>query len=175
MLIFPIDGGGSCQIALTTEAQPTPSTKWSVIHSIMGGCPTNTTDGNLSETDAETVDPSTFQYTVPSDFAPGTYTLGVTWFNRVGNREMYMFCAPVTLTGGSGKKRGVEVRKAASRSKKGWFNKRANYPDLFKYVLLNLLLFPPFHFQHGRDANPFHSEQTSVPSATAAAPPHRLI
>ena len=110
----------------------------------MGGCPTNTTDGNLSETDAETTDPSTFQYTVPSDFAPGDYTLGVTWFNRVGNREMYMFCAPVTLTGGSGKKRGVEVRKAASRSKEGWVNKRANYPDLFKYVLLQSSPFPLF-------------------------------
>ncbi|MCJ1333204.1 hypothetical protein MMC10_009898 [Thelotrema lepadinum] len=125
-------GGGSCQIALTSEPQPSASTKWQVIHSIMGGCPTNTTDGNLSETNADMVDPSTFQYTVPSDFAPGTYTLGVTWFNRVGNREMYMFCAPVTLTGGSKKKRGVEVRKEASRGKDGWFNKRANYPDLFK-------------------------------------------
>ena len=124
-------GGGSCQIALTQDKAPTPSTKWQVIHSIMGGCPTNTTDGNLSETDANMVDPSTFQYTVPSGIAPGDYTLGVTWFNRVGNREMYMFCAPVSVTGGS-KKRGVEVRKEVSRSEKGWLNKRANFPDLFR-------------------------------------------
>ena len=54
--------------------------------------------------------------------------------DRVGNREMYMFCAPLQVSGGSGsaKKRGVEVRKAASRSSTNWFNKRANYPDLFK-------------------------------------------
>ncbi len=33
----------------------------------------------------------------------GDYTLAWTWFNKIGNREMYMNCAPVTVTGASGK------------------------------------------------------------------------
>ena len=46
------------------------------------------------------MDPTTFQYSIPAGIAPGEYTLAWTWFNKVGNREMYMNCAPIVVTGG---------------------------------------------------------------------------
>lgn len=88
-------GGGSCQISLTTDKYPTKNSKWKVIHSIEGGCPANV-DGNLPG-GPDTPDPYTFKFTIPDSIAPGEYTLAWTWFNRVGNREMYMNCAPITV------------------------------------------------------------------------------
>ena len=126
-----VHGGGSCQIALTTDKAPTPSSKWMVIHSIIGGCPSNSTDGNLAE-DPSGSSANKYTYSIPSGISPGDYTLAWTWFNRVGNREMYMNCAPITVTGGSsGAKRGLASRKESLREALGWFNRRASFPDLF--------------------------------------------
>ncbi|RAO71538.1 uncharacterized protein BHQ10_007550 [Talaromyces amestolkiae] len=112
-------GGGSCQISLTTDLTPTKDSTWFVIHSIEGGCPTNAA-GNIGD-DANAPDPTTFNFTVP-DIAAGRYTLAWTWFNRIGNREMYMNCAPVEIlsTAGSGKR---EVETSLS--------KRADFPEMF--------------------------------------------
>lgn len=113
-------GGGSCQISLTEDRAPSKSTEWKVIHSIEGGCPANV-DGNMGG-DASAADPTYFNYTIPADFAPGKYTLAWTWFNRIGNREMYMNCAPVTITKSSAK-RSPEVPVVEKRT--------ANYPPMF--------------------------------------------
>ncbi len=77
-----------------------------VIHSIEGGCPARNTPGNLPEgaSPDTTADPDTYKYTIPAGVAPGAYTLAWTWFNKVGNREMYMNCASIKVTGGSGKR-----------------------------------------------------------------------
>ena len=90
-------GGGSCQVSLTTDKEPTKDSKWQVIHSIEGGCPANV-DGNLSD-DAAGTGADEFQFTIPAAFKPGEYTLAWTWFNKIGQREMYMNCAPITVTG----------------------------------------------------------------------------
>lgn len=95
-------GGGSCQLSLTTEKEPKKDTKWMVIKSYEGGCPADTT-GNL-QGGPNSLDPYKFNYTIPEGIKPGDYTLAWTWFNRIGNREMYMNCAPITVTGGSGKR-----------------------------------------------------------------------
>ncbi|MCJ1473639.1 hypothetical protein MMC13_002290 [Lambiella insularis] len=113
-----VHGGGSCQVSLTTDAHPTVNSKWQVIHSIQGGCPVSAA-GNLPE-DPNGSGASTFQFSVPEGIAPGQYTLAWTWFNRIGNREMYMNCAPVTVTGGSSKR---DAPKSLA--------KRTDFPPMF--------------------------------------------
>ncbi|PLB51949.1 hypothetical protein P170DRAFT_422879 [Aspergillus steynii IBT 23096] len=109
-------GGGSCQVSLTKDLEPTKDSKWMVIKSIEGGCPVNA-EGNLPE-NPDGSGSTEFKYTIPDGIEPGKYTLAWTWFNRIGNREMYMNCAPVTVKGGSSAKRSPVKRDAS-------------FPDLF--------------------------------------------
>ncbi|KAH7310536.1 hypothetical protein B0I35DRAFT_470440 [Stachybotrys elegans] len=96
-----VKGGGSCQISVTTDLEPTKDSVWKVIKSIEGGCPARNVAGNLPGLDFVTPVPDTFDFTVP-DLAEGNYTLAWTWFNKVGNREMHMECAPMEVIGGDG-------------------------------------------------------------------------
>ena len=113
--------GGSCQVSLTTDLQPSKNTKWMVIKSIEGGCPSAVV-GNESG-DPKGTGASTFQYTVPEGIAPGDYTVAWTWFNKVGNREMYMNCGPMTVTAAK-KKRYAPAPKVSKR--------QSSFPDMFK-------------------------------------------
>ncbi|KAL2862559.1 lytic polysaccharide monooxygenase AA11 family protein [Aspergillus lucknowensis] len=117
-----VHGGGSCQVSITPDRAPTKDTKWSVIKSIEGGCVANV-DENLPGANSKTPNPYTFNFTIPSDVEPGKYTMAYTWINRIGNREMYMDCAPITVSGGSSSKRS-ETTEVAKRS-------LDNYPDMF--------------------------------------------
>jgi len=78
-----VHNGGSCQFSLSYDNGAT----FRVIKSIIGKCP---------------LTPS-YSVTIPSD-APNAQSVifAWSWFNRTGNREMYMNCAVVTITGGSG-------------------------------------------------------------------------
>ncbi|KAJ6050516.1 uncharacterized protein N7446_010625 [Penicillium canescens] len=89
-------GGGSCQISLTTDLEPSKNSEWKVIRSFVGGCPANV-EGNLAGGSAR-IEKYPSNFTIPCDISPGKYTLAWTWFNRLGNREMYMNCAPITVT-----------------------------------------------------------------------------
>lgn len=133
-------GGGSCQISLSKDLQPTKSSKWMVIHSIEGGCP-NAAVGNFGE-DAAAMDPTTFEYTIPDGIAPGNYALAWTWFNHKGNREMYMNCAPIVVSGGGKKARNVipeisteELEASLNGTQAADFNlvsrADATFPDMF--------------------------------------------
>ncbi|KAJ5120865.1 uncharacterized protein N7515_010253 [Penicillium bovifimosum] len=73
--------GGSCQLALTYDKGKT----FKVIESIEGDCPIA----------------KKYKFEVPSDAPAGDALFAWTWFNKVGNREMYMNCAMVSI-GGSG-------------------------------------------------------------------------
>ncbi|KAF2437074.1 hypothetical protein EJ08DRAFT_560330, partial [Tothia fuscella] len=89
-----VHGGGSCQISITYEkdaAKLKDPASWKVIQSYVGGCPTNAM-GNLPQA-----------IECPAEVQNGDAVLAWTWFNNVGNREMYMNCAKVTLSGGSNK------------------------------------------------------------------------
>lgn len=93
-----VHGGGSCQLAITSDKQPSTTTTWQVILSIEGGCPS--TDGN---------GPSTYSFKIPAGVTPGNYVLAWTWVSKLaGQPEYYMNCAPITVTGGSSKKRSEE-------------------------------------------------------------------
>ncbi|KAI8950752.1 hypothetical protein F4801DRAFT_590115 [Xylaria longipes] len=96
-----VHGGGSCQVVMTYDNPPTADSKWKVIHSIEGGCPAKQQAGNLPE-NPDGTDPYTYPYKIPSDIPNGKGVIGFTWFNRIGNREMYMNCGALELTGTGG-------------------------------------------------------------------------
>ncbi|KEQ75657.1 hypothetical protein M436DRAFT_12732, partial [Aureobasidium namibiae CBS 147.97] len=82
-------GGGSCQLSVTYDyPPPADKSKWKVIHSYIGSCPV-TAQGNIA------------QFQIPEGMKNGNATLAWTWFNKIGNREMYMNCAPISISGGS--------------------------------------------------------------------------
>ncbi|TEY83181.1 hypothetical protein BOTCAL_0025g00260 [Botryotinia calthae] len=108
-----VHGGGSCQVSITYDENPTASSTFKVIHSIIGGCPMKNIAGNNGD-NANTIDPDTYNFTIPTTLPAGKATLAWTWFNKVGNREMYMNCAPVTLTGGSSKRSDLIARDQAA-------------------------------------------------------------
>ncbi|CRG91584.1 hypothetical protein PISL3812_08634 [Talaromyces islandicus] len=77
-------GGGSCQLSLSYDT----GKSFTVIESIEGGCPLT----------------SKYSFTIPSDAPSGQALFAWSWFNKIGNREMYMNCAQVTIKGGSSKR-----------------------------------------------------------------------
>jgi hypothetical protein len=85
-------GGGSCQVSLSYDGGNT----FTVIQSILGGCPLS----------------SSYPFKIPADAPEGKAIWAWTWNNKVGNRELYMNCATVTI-GGGGAKRDVEARQSA--------------------------------------------------------------
>ncbi|KAK4228296.1 hypothetical protein QBC38DRAFT_158449 [Podospora fimiseda] len=85
-------GGGSCQVSLSYDGGKT----FTVIQSIIGGCPLS----------------STYPFTIPSDAPEGEAIWAWTWSNKIGNREQYMNCAAVTISKGA-KKRNEPVKRAS--------------------------------------------------------------
>lgn len=88
-------GGGTCQLAVSLDKEPTAKSVWKVIQTYEGGCPTSG-DGNDGS--------NPFTFTIPKDMPNGVSTLSWTWYNKIGNRELYQNCAPITITGGSDNK-----------------------------------------------------------------------
>lgn len=74
--------GGSCQLSLSYDQ----GKSFHVIHSMIGGCPLQTS----------------YKFTIPSDAPSCAKALfSWSWVNKVGNREFYMNCAVVKITGSS--------------------------------------------------------------------------
>ncbi|KAF2727158.1 hypothetical protein EJ04DRAFT_397396, partial [Polyplosphaeria fusca] len=95
-------GGGSCQFAITTDLQPSKSTRWGVIHSIEGNCPAVNVPGNLSPEGKDTQGPDRYPLVIPKDVPNGLLTLSWTWINHQGRYgEFYMNCAPIVVSGGA--------------------------------------------------------------------------
>ncbi|CAG8879445.1 unnamed protein product [Penicillium salamii] len=92
-------GGGSCQVSLTTDREPTKRSEWKVIKSYEGGCPARVP--GILPGDATSNHSLQLHFAIPEGIEPGKYTLAWTWFNRIGNREMYMNCAPITVANDS--------------------------------------------------------------------------
>ncbi|KAG5941072.1 hypothetical protein E4U59_001951 [Claviceps monticola] len=70
-------GSGSYQLSLSYDKGQT----WKVIQSFIGGCPLT----------------PNWRFVVPADAPTGKALFAWSWFNRIGNREMYMNCAHVTI------------------------------------------------------------------------------
>jgi hypothetical protein len=84
-------GGGTCQIAITLDKEPTANSTFKIIQVFEGGCPTTQDSGSTNP----------FTFTLPKETPNGQVTLAWLWYNRIGNREAYMNCAPVEVSGGS--------------------------------------------------------------------------
>ncbi|KAL8338224.1 hypothetical protein RB601_006509 [Gaeumannomyces tritici] len=116
-----VHGGGSCQFAIAYHDDSVdPATlrdpkAWRVLASVIGGCPAEAV-GNLDETGrdsdgrfegkvcahfAEKECSKTFKIPLPKELPNGRASFAWTWFNNIGNREMYMNVAPVIVSGGS--------------------------------------------------------------------------
>ncbi|KAI5778515.1 hypothetical protein EDC01DRAFT_756652 [Geopyxis carbonaria] len=74
--------GGSCQVSLSYDNGAT----FKVMRSWIGACPTDAG--------------GPFIFTIPRAAPNGQAIFAWTWFNKIGNREMYMGCAIVNITGG---------------------------------------------------------------------------
>ncbi|KAF2270981.1 hypothetical protein CC78DRAFT_538680 [Lojkania enalia] len=84
-----IHGGGSCQLSVTTDMNPTENSKFKVIMSMEGNCPSD--QGN-----------DHFKFKIPDSIPNGQATFAWTWFSRLsGAPELYMNCAPIEVTGGA--------------------------------------------------------------------------
>ncbi|KNG46067.1 lytic polysaccharide monooxygenase [Stemphylium lycopersici] len=105
-----VHGGGSCQFSITTDPEPSESSQWKVIQSVVGGCPSNVT-GNLEPSDPNGHGAATFPVEMPKSIPDGQYTFAWTWLNKVGNREFYMNCAPIQVGSGSA---GASTKSVAS-------------------------------------------------------------
>ncbi|KAG0633748.1 hypothetical protein HOY80DRAFT_896024 [Tuber brumale] len=102
-----VHGGGSGQMLITYDTKPTKNTVFRVMTSYMGDHPIKAA-GNLgpadrdpqglkSELDLWKLNPLSF--TLPKGLPKGKAVVAWTWFNRIGNREMYMKCATVVIGG----------------------------------------------------------------------------
>ncbi|KAG8406162.1 hypothetical protein J3458_021489 [Metarhizium acridum] len=80
--------GGSCQVSLSYDA----GASWTVVRSFIGGCPLT----------------PKWAFTLPADAPSGDALFAWSWFNQIGNREMYMNCAHITIQGGQGNSSSAE-------------------------------------------------------------------
>lgn len=109
-----VHGGGSCQVSITYDMPPRKDSVYRVLKSFQGGCPESNV-GNRAQGDNGQFE---LGFQVPAEVAAGKAVLVWTWFNRIGNREMYMRCAPVNIE--------------SSETDKNAINDDAKFPLMFK-------------------------------------------
>lgn len=111
-----VHGGGSCQFAICHGDAPSNDVSdWRTIYSMVGGCPAEAV-GNIPTTakdphgrehgpecgnDVDKECSREFQIPIPKQMKNGPAIFAWTWFNKIGNREMYMVCAPIEVIGGT--------------------------------------------------------------------------
>ena len=99
-------GGGSCQFSLSYDQGQT----FKVIKSFIGNCPIDNGD-------------TSYDFNVPADAPSGEAVFAWTWFNKIGNREMYMNCAVVNIGSGSSKR---EITPEEKQKRQVAFSARPN-------------------------------------------------
>ncbi|KAI8995904.1 hypothetical protein BC832DRAFT_520620, partial [Gaertneriomyces semiglobifer] len=84
-------GGGHCQFALSKDG----GRNFVVVKDVIGSCIRN--------------GPESFNVQIPSSFPAGDAIFAWSWINSIGNREYYMNCADITITGGGSGFTGPEL------------------------------------------------------------------
>lgn len=97
-----VHGGGSMQASISYDTSPDENSVWKVIKSWEGGAVAIGQDGNMGDS-ASAPDPYTYTFDIP-DIPAANATIQWTWFNKIGNRELYAQCAPIVITGNGGSK-----------------------------------------------------------------------
>jgi hypothetical protein len=93
-----VHGGGSCQLSVTLDTEPTAASVFKVIQSMEGGCP---------GVDSAAKD---YDFTLPASIPNGKATFAWTWNSKLsGQPELYMNCAPIEVTGGASDKTAFEA------------------------------------------------------------------
>jgi hypothetical protein len=69
-------GGGSCQLSVTLDRQPTADSTFKTIASWIGGCPIDDTDGGTHP----------WNYTIPSEVPNGKATLAWSWVSKLSGQ-----------------------------------------------------------------------------------------
>ncbi|KAI1861399.1 uncharacterized protein JN550_010929 [Neoarthrinium moseri] len=107
-----VHGGGSCQLAITSEPQPKADTHWQVILSLESGCPSKSGSGA-----------DTYDFKIPEGITPGKYVFTWTWQSKLaGQPEYYMNCSPIEVIGGTSKRSDNDSMELIARDV---------FPDLF--------------------------------------------
>ncbi|KAI1842633.1 hypothetical protein JX266_011246 [Neoarthrinium moseri] len=107
-----VHGGGSCQLAITSEPQPKVDTHWQVILSLESGCPSKSGSGA-----------DTYDFKIPEGITPGKYVFAWTWQSKLaGQPEYYMNCSPIEVIGGTSKRSDNDSMELIARDV---------FPDLF--------------------------------------------
>jgi len=105
-----VHGGGSGQMVITYDTKPTKDSVFRVMTSWEGNHPVNSAsvnNANLPADPSHMLDP--IKFTVPSGLPKGDAVVAWVWWNKVGNREMYMKCSTVTIGGSSTDQSGFEA------------------------------------------------------------------
>jgi hypothetical protein len=88
-----VHGGGSCQLSISLDMEPTANSVFKVIKSMEGGCPGVDQKAN------------SYDFELPTSIPNGKATFAWTWFSKLsGQPELYMNCAPIEVTGGASDK-----------------------------------------------------------------------
>ncbi|KAL1878140.1 hypothetical protein VTK73DRAFT_8020 [Phialemonium thermophilum] len=182
-------GGGSCQFAITYDwPPPIDKRRWKTIYTIIGGCPVSSNSGNLpslgqqpqyaGREDADHCGNDggdfcirQFDVPIPKNLRNGNATFAWTWFNNMGNREMYMNCAPISISGGTDNEAYFEKLpslfvanipgECSMRHEMGVFN--IPNPGVYGRHQLVYFRFGHFSTDHSRYASHSFSYQTVYP------------
>ena len=99
-----VHGGGSGQMLITYDFPPTSKSVWRVLQSFSGDHPIRALAGNMNNVDPSIAPSASYmlpplQWDVPAGLPSGKAVVAWSWFNRIGNREMYMKCSTVKIQG----------------------------------------------------------------------------
>lgn len=81
-----VHAGGSCQISISLDKEPTKDSIFKVIHSIEGGCPAVGKE---------------YTFPIPKSIPNGEMTFSWSWANRLGVREQYQQCGRISVSNGA--------------------------------------------------------------------------